>query len=145
MQLQIAYRYIKPFYNSSLPFPTNPGRASLTKDRAASISTSPQILKHSLVWLWDSSGWLRKSVSRAESSSALICSVLRRKIITVTRSNGQWGIRAMMEIIQAQERGRSESVYRITLSKEILRREMFWDRSSCSLRATVKSYSTWIK
>lgn len=42
----------------------------------------------------------------------------------------------MMEIIQFHER--SESAYRITLSKEILRREIFRDRSSCSRRAAVK-------
>ena len=47
-----------------------------------------------------------------------------------------------MEIIQVQERGRSESAYKITLSKERLRREIFCDRSSCLLRATVKSYKT---
>ena len=144
--LQVAYRYIKPCYNlnSSRPFLTNPGRASSSRDRAASISTSPQILKHSLVvvelWLGDS-GWPRKSVSRAESSYTLICSVLRRKIVMVTRSTAdeRWGIREIMETtIQAQERGDSESVCRIILSKEILWRQMFWDRSSCLLRVTVK-------
>lgn len=124
-------------YNSSRPFPANPGKVSLSRIRAAPISTSPQTLKHSLVELWDS-GSLWKIVSRAESSSGLICSAaLRRKIVMVTRSNEWWGIREIMEIIQAQERGRGGSAYRITLSKEILRRELFWDRSSCLPRATI--------
>ena len=95
---------VKP--NSSRFFPSDFGSLSLSAAWTVSLSALPlaQIMKHNLVELLDS-GWFKKSVSRAESSSASISSTWPRKITMVIVSKEGWATLEMMEIIQPQERG----------------------------------------